>query len=146
MANLGAVEHQTGNFDKAQAYLEAAVRNNPRLDQSWMVLGMIYYEKEQYNLAISALTRSLHENPLSPKAHNYLGIVIKSIGWNNGAEAELQRAIELDPNYAGAHFNLAVMYLERKPPALELAGVHYDKAVTLGAKPDKVVEKMLGRE
>ena len=146
LANLGAVEHQTGNFDKAQTYLEAAVKYNPRLDQSWMVLGLIYYEKEQINLAISALTRALHENPLDPRAHNYLAIVIKSIGWTNGAELELQRAIELKPDYSSAQFNLALMYLDKKPPALELAARHYDEALKLGAKPDPIVEKRLGRE
>ena len=146
LANLGAVEYQTGNFDKAQTYLEAAVKYNPRLDQSWLVLGMIYYEKEQINLAISALTRALHENPLDPRAHTNLAIVIKSIGWTNGAELELQRAIEIKPDYAGAHFNLALMYLDRKPPALELAARHYDEALKLGAKPDPIVQKRLGRD
>ncbi len=121
LANLGAVEHQTGNFDKAQAYLEAAVHQNPRLAQSWMVLGLIYYEKEQVNLAI----------------------VLKSIGWTNGAESELLRAIELKPDYSGAHFNLSLMYLEKKPPALELARRHYETARSLGAEADPLVEERL---
>ena len=50
----------------------------------------------------------------------------------------------MDSNYAEAHFNLALMYLERKPPATELARRHYAKAKELGAAPDKLVEKQLG--
>ena len=45
--------------------------------------------------------------------------------------------------YADAHFNLALMYLDRKPPALELARRHYEKAVSLGAEKDEVVEEKL---
>jgi Tfp pilus assembly protein PilF len=72
-----------------------------------------------------------------------LAIVLKTQGWTDAAEAELQRAIELNPDYGIAHFNLALMYLERKPPALELTRRHYDKAVQLGLERDDIVERKL---
>jgi Tfp pilus assembly protein PilF len=68
---------------------------------------------------------------------------VKKLGWLDAAEAELQRALELNPDYTNAHFNLALMYLERKPPAIELAKRHYDKAIALGAEKDELVEKKL---
>ena len=45
--------------------------------------------------------------------------------------------------YAEAHFNLAVFYLQRTPPAVELARRHYQQALNLGAAPDPQVEKSL---
>lgn len=68
---------------------------------------------------------------------------MKDLGWSTGAELELQRAIDIDPKYGEAHFNLTLVYLDRKPPALELARRQYKKARDLGAPPDGLVEEML---
>ena len=64
-------------------------------------------------------------------------------GWYFGAEDEMRKAIELAPDYPEAHFNLAVFYLQRTPPAVELARRHYQKALDLGAAPDPQVAKSL---
>jgi Tfp pilus assembly protein PilF len=85
----------------------------------------------------------VHEDPLDARGHNYLAIATKSLGWTDAAEAELQRAIDLQPEYGLAHFNLALMYLDRKPPAIELAKRHYDKALSLGVEKDEIVERKL---
>lgn len=143
LANLGAVEHQSGNLKEAQKRLSAAVVINPSLQQTWMALGLVSNEKGDTYLALSALSRAVHEDPTDAKAHNYLAIVLKKLGWLDAAEAELQRAIELNPDYANAQFNLGLMYLERKPPALELAKRHYNKALALGAAKDDLVEEKL---
>jgi tetratricopeptide (TPR) repeat protein len=143
LANLGAVEQGAGRMNEAQDYLQRAVAINPSLLQSWIALGMVSYEKGDTYLALSALSRATHEDPTDAKAHNYLAVIVKKLGWLDAAEAELQRAIALKSDYANAHFNLALMYLERKPPALELAKRHYDKAVSLGAEKDEVVERSL---
>ena len=85
----------------------------------------------------------MHEDPLDARAHNYLAIVAKNLGWTDAAEAELRRAIDLNPDYGIAQFNLALMYLDRKPPAKELARRHYDKALALGVEKDEIVERRL---
>ena len=143
LANLGAVEQGAGRLKEAQEYLQRAVAANPALLQSWIALGMVSYEKGDTYLALSALSRAVHEDPTDAKAHNYLAVIVKKLGWLDAAEAELQRAIALNPDYANAHFNLALMHLERIPPALELAKRHYDKALSLGAERDEVVEEKL---
>ena len=68
---------------------------------------------------------------------------MKGLGWADAAEAELQKAIELKPGYGIAHFNMALMLLERRPPSIELARRHYDKALELGVAKDDVVERRL---
>ncbi|MCE9520631.1 MAG: tetratricopeptide repeat protein [Verrucomicrobia bacterium] len=143
LANIGAVEQQAGRLKEAKNYLLRAVKINPALQQSWLALGLVCHEMGDSYLAVSALSRAAYEDPLDPKAHNYLAVVARSLGWLDAAEAELQRAIELKPDYANAHFNLALMYLDRKPPSVELAKRHYNKAVTLGAEKDEVVEEKL---
>ena len=93
--------------------------------------------------AISCFARAIHEEPEDARAHNYLAIAAKGLGWTDAAEAELQRSIELKPDYGIAHFNMALMLLERRPPAIELARRHYQKALALGVVKDDVVERRL---
>jgi tetratricopeptide (TPR) repeat protein len=143
LANIGAVEQQAGRLQEAKNYLLRAVKINPALQQTWLALGLVCHEMGDAYLAVSAFARAAHEDPLDPRAHNYLAVVARGLGWLDAAEAELQRAIELKPDYANAHFNLALMYLDRKPPSVELARRHYNKAVALGAEKDEIVEEKL---
>jgi len=146
LSNLGKVQYQLGDYEAARKSLEKATLLKPELTDSWLTLGQVYLELKAPMMAVSATTRGVAENPADPRAHNALAIVLKRIGWTNGAEAELQKALDLDPESAEAHFNLAVMYLERKPPSLEMAGRHYRKARSLGASPDEVIEKQIRGE
>jgi tetratricopeptide (TPR) repeat protein len=145
-ANLGAVEQQAKNHEAAIACFEASTRFNGQLVQSWIALGLLYSEKGDRYKAISAFTRALHEDPLDAHAHNYLAVEAQGIGWGETALSELQRAIEIKPDYGFAHFNLATLYLDRKPPAIELAKRHYDKAIALGVAKDEVLERKLKGE
>ena len=54
-----------------------------------------------------------------------------------------RKAIEIDPQYGDAHFNLAVIYATQKPPAKELARRHYKLAQDLGIPKDPQLEKLL---
>ncbi len=143
-ANLGAVEQQAKNLDAAQACFEASTRFNPQLVQSWVALGLIQSAKGDRYRAVSSFARAIHEDPLDPRPHNYLAIEAQNLKWNDAAMAELQRAIELNPEYGIAHFNLATMYLDQKPPAKVLARKHYDKALKLGVEKDEIMEQRLG--
>jgi len=142
-ANLGAVYFQAGEFAKAEPELEKAVSLNPALNHTRVTLGMTYFMTERPYLAISVLSRAVHEDPDDARAHNYLAVALRQKGWVDGAEEELLKAVNLDPENADAHFNLALVYLERKVPAPELARRHYFLARDLGAAPDKVIEKQL---
>ncbi|MFK5924279.1 MAG: tetratricopeptide repeat protein [Verrucomicrobiota bacterium] len=143
LSNLGIVEYRLKDYKNAAIHLEASVKINPHISQNWLTLGLNYYYLKQFNLAISSLTRARHEDPKDPRTCLYLAVVIRDYGWGRAAETELMRAIALDPDYADAHFNLALLYLERTPPAIELARRHYFFAIDLGAQPDEEIEKRL---
>ncbi len=143
LANLGSVEYQLKDFDAAVEHLGKAVRQRPNLAQTWLTLGMVHYQRDEQLLALSAVSRAVAEKPDDPRSHNYLAAITKALGWLGASEAELQKALDLDPAYAEAHFNLALLYLERRPPATELANRHYLKAIELGSPRDSLVEKQL---
>jgi tetratricopeptide (TPR) repeat protein len=142
-ANLGAVEQQSGDEKRALECFEKSVQINPQLAQTWTALGLMLQKNGDTYRAISCFARAIHEEPEDARAHNYLAIAAKGLGWTDAAEAELQRAIELKPDYGIAHFNMALMLLERRPPAIELARRHYQKALALGVTKDDVVERRL---
>lgn len=142
-ANLGAVEQQAGEIKNAIECFEKSVKFNPQLGQSWTALGLLLQRQGDAYQAISCFARAIHEDPEDARAHNYLAITVKGLGWADAAEAELQKAIDLKPDYGIAHFNMALMLLERRPPAIELARRHYEKALALGVAKDDVVERRL---
>lgn len=142
-ANLGAVEQQAGQAGAAIECFEKSVRFNPTLVTSWNALGLLHAEKGDSYLAISMFTRAVHEDPTDARAHNYLAITMRNLGWNTAAESELLRAIQLNPRYGIAHFNLALLYVDQKPPSIELAKRHYQTALSLGVEKDDILERRL---
>ncbi len=143
LVNLGVVEFSTGNTDKAEELLKKAVSIRLENPAAWLTLGIIYMDREEFDAALAALSQAVLQDPRNPRARNYLGVVIGRKGWIDGAQSELRRSVELDPSYSDAHYNLAVFYLEEKPPAVELARRHYYRAVELGAEKDAAIEKVL---
>ncbi len=143
LANLGIVEYRLKDYKNAIKHLEGSVKFSPHISQNWLTLGLSYYYQRQFNLSISALTRAKHEDPKDPRTCLYLAVVIRDYGWGQAAETELMRAIALDPDYADAHFNLALLYLERTPAPIEMARRHYFTAIDLGAPRDEEIEKRL---
>lgn len=143
LVNLAMVESADGKPDEAEKLLKRAVQIKLDAAAAWLTLGTLYMDQDKLDAALAALSQAVLYDPNNARAHNYLGVVIGRKGWIDGAQSELRRAVELDGNYSDAHYNLAVFYLERKPPAVELARRHYYRALELGAEKDPEIEKTL---
>lgn len=142
-ANLGVAEYQLGNMLAASGNVQQSLDINPTIAVNWQTLGLIQYDRGELNLAISSLTRAIHESPQNALSRLYLAAVVRDYGWKEAAITELQRAVELDPKLADAHYNLAITYLELRPPRVELAKRHYYAAVDLGAETSPEIETFL---
>ena len=143
LVNLGALEYRLENFDSAEMHLNRAVRINPDASVAWVTLGVLYLGREKLDDALAALSRALVLNPRDWRVHNYLGVTIGRKGWLYGAEQELRKAIELNPQAAEPNFNLALIYMQRQPPVIELARRHYREALRLGAPPDPLLARQI---
>jgi Flp pilus assembly protein TadD/uncharacterized coiled-coil DUF342 family protein len=143
LSNLGVVRYEQGRFREAEEALSRATKLEPGDAFSHSVLGIVYYMTQRYDEAISTLTRAATLDPNDARTRNYLGIACSQKGWLAVAEQELRKALDLDANYADAHFNLAVIYITQKPPAKEMARRHYDQARSLGMERDAELEKLL---
>jgi Flp pilus assembly protein TadD len=144
LINLALVEQRGRHFDDAERYIRQLLRDDPRNGTAWLILGMGAYEQNQLEGAMAHLAQAVLYAPADARAHHYLGVTLGRRGWYSAGEEELRRAVELDPKFADAHYNLAALYLEREPPAIELARRHYQKALELGATPDERLAKRIG--
>lgn len=145
LVNLGTTEYRLGNNDEAERLLRRSLQIKADNPTAWLNLGMVYLGRDEPMRALAAVAQAVVHSPNDPVARNYLGVAAGRNRWFDAAESELRRAIELRPDYADAHFNLAVFCLERTPPATELAKRHYREALRLGAAPDPLIEKALAK-
>ena len=90
-----------------------------------------------------ALSRAAQLDPKSAEIQSRLGIVLSQKGLRAPAEAAFRKALQLQPGYAPAHLNLAVLYASQQPPLGELAQWHYQKAVKAGSPKNPELEKLI---
>ena len=80
-------------------------------------LGTHFNELKQYQDSLGHLHEALRINPLSDKAHNGLAIAYISLAYQqhrpdfiDKALEHGRQAIELDPSFAAAHYNLGLVF------------------------------------
>ena len=143
LVNLGWIAQREKAWDEAEAYLRRAQRLAPENASVWLALGISVLEKGSLEHALGAFAQVVAFEPNNARGHRLLAMTLARKGWYAAAEEELRRALEIEPEDGGAHFNLAVLYLQRHPSAVELARRHYFLAVDRGVAPDAAVEEIL---
>jgi Flp pilus assembly protein TadD len=143
LANLAAIQIERNHLAAAETNITQAVALNPDDAYSLTVLGNLRFRQGKYDEALDALSRAAKLDPKNAEIQNYLGLTFSEKGMRGPAETALRKAIQLDPGYASAHNNLAVVYITARPPAVELARWHYQKALAAGHPRNMDLEKML---
>jgi len=144
LGNLAAIEMEQGKLDEAEKHLTAAVAQNPDDAYNLSMLGYLKYRQEKYDDALNVLSRAAKLDPQNPEIQNYLGVTLSHKGLRVQAETALRKAVQIAPNYAAAHNNLAVIYINQTPPLVQLARWHYQKALAAGQPHNPELEKVLG--
>jgi tetratricopeptide (TPR) repeat protein len=143
LANLATIQLEMGHFEDAEKNLRTALSVAPDDAFSLSILGNMKFRQGKYDEALDALSRAAKADSKNPEIQNFLGLTLSEKGMRNAAETAFRKAIMLNPNYGGAQNNLAVFYLTQKPPSVELARWHYDKAIAAGFPRNPEMEKML---
>jgi tetratricopeptide (TPR) repeat protein len=93
-------------------------------------------------LGLSSLRMAAEIEPQNPLYHNAVGAVLLNVGRYPDAQAEFQKAVELDPTYADAFHNLGSAYAEQGK--WEDAIVAYRKALaqTIYASPENTYNNL----
>jgi tetratricopeptide (TPR) repeat protein len=98
-------------FHAAIPSLRTVTRERPDMVQGWVALAQCLQTTKQYSLAIEPFEKALELNP-DPKLAFHLGSVAKDAKQNDKAIAAYQMALELDPTYVKARYNLSLTYMD----------------------------------
>ena len=117
-------------MDGCLAYNREAVKVRPGFSEGYGNIGFVELQRGNIDEAITALERATHFNfryvqAFATLANAYLmkGMIDKCIETN-------LKVLKLEPDFAIAHNNLAIAYLENGDTAQAIA--HCDKAIELG--------------
>lgn len=110
-SNLAGVAASEDKLDEAVQLYEKALEKDPAHFNSLSNLVTIYAKQNKADQAVSRLDQAINAQQDKAPLH-YLKA--QALGFQKnaqGAEAELRRALELDPNYLAAYFALGSLYV-----------------------------------
>jgi len=145
LANLAATQMEQGRDAEAEVNLRKALVSSPIDPFTLATMGILQFRQEQYDEALDYLGLAAKYDPNNAVVQNYLGMTLSEKGMRGPAETALRRAIQLNSNFADAHFNLALVYILQDPPMRELARWHYQKSLGLGHERSPELEQLLDK-
>ena len=129
-------------LDDAKDLLNRFQQEKPGLAGSYANLGLIYYKQEKLDASEQQLKKALELNPQQAQALNLMGQIEFSRGRAAESEGFYKRALEVDQDYAIAHYNIALLYdifFQDIPRAIE----HYRKYLDLTGNQDEITRNWL---
>jgi tetratricopeptide (TPR) repeat protein len=122
---LGRLDYDGHEYNSAIRHLQHAIELDPRMARAYDNLGLCYYYQNENELAVTNYKKAIALNRVGghPSAWPYLNLAIAQQFLNELPEAEqnLHEAIDIDPRFAKAHFQLGSVLEDqnRLPSALE---------------------------
>ncbi len=139
LGNQRLAKRTVRDLENAAEYFKQATQHDPSYALAWVGLANAYTLRAQYGGLPMALIRMEAGEALEKAfsldddlaaAHAARGLLLMQLDDNDAAQADFQRAIELEPNYAPAyHWNAEVLKTDRGRP--DLAVKYFDKALAL---------------
>lgn len=142
LADLASIQSDLDQVRDADKNIQAALAINPNDDYVLFILGVVKYKEKKMDESLEAFSRAAQVNPQSPQIQDYIGVLLSVKGVRGPAEAAFRKAIQIKPDFADAHAHLALAYITQKPPLVELARWHYQKALDAGHPRDLDMEKL----
>jgi tetratricopeptide (TPR) repeat protein len=102
-----------GNLPQARTDYENCLRLNPRFLKAHFNLAHVYFEQQEFDLALRQYERVLEISPGNAVAHFNLGRILERKQDLTQAATHYQQAIEADPTMSGAHNGLGVVFARR---------------------------------
>jgi len=127
--NLGYVYYNLNEFDKAQYYLEQALRLSPSSFKAHINLGLVYAKQKRYEKATEQFLIASKLRPNDANAFINLANIAIDRGEPDKAISLLGNAIRLDSDSPIAHANIAFVYFNQDE--LQKAKEHFKKAIEL---------------
>ena len=118
---LADKENQARNYEQALVYCRKGLLGNPDNLDSYLNMGIVYYETGRIELGELVCQSALKLNQEAAPMRNLLGLIYLRQNEVRKASKEFERAVKADPDYMDARKNLASLVLNYKD---------FDSAVT----------------
>ena len=106
---LSAIAYQTGDDKTAFEHLQRVIVVDPECAQTYNLLGLVLARRNQLSEAEATLRKALLYGRNAQIVNN-LGTVLQEQGVTGKALECYQEALQLDPGYATAHYNMGNAY------------------------------------
>lgn len=130
--NLGELLRRSGQLEAAIAAHKAAIRIEPHSHENHFLLGLVYNDSRQFELAVHYYHIALSYDYTYGIAWNNLGASLEKLGDKHTAKIAYTTAIAINPKHAEAQNNLGVIYSEEG--RIDEARIHFIAAIE--AKPE----------
>lgn len=101
---------RAGETATGVAELEKAQKQDPKIPNTWFMLGIVFKKDAQYEAAVKQFEEMVKLVPDEPVSHYNLGVLYKLTAKPDAALTEFETAERLNPNLAGPHFQLNNAY------------------------------------
>lgn len=112
LALLGDIYAHLGDTEKSIGIFQDTIARNPDNDQYYLSLTLAQLRSGELNGAETTLKKGAERIPASGKIQWGLGLVSALEGKTSEAGQELERAVDLLPEWAGSYSTLGVFYYE----------------------------------
>jgi DNA-binding SARP family transcriptional activator/Tfp pilus assembly protein PilF len=119
---------------------ERALQLDPTFARAWAGLSFTHFQnvfldltpdrRQQIALAVRAARRSVDADDRDPAAHWAMGRGLWLDGESSGAFAELERSVELSPNFALGHYTLGFFHCQVGDPRAAIAAVQHSRRLS----------------
>jgi len=100
------------NLRMFAGYSEFRLQRNPKDAHAHTELGFTQWSQGRLAEAMASLQAATNEDATYDQPHYYMGVIFRTKHDLRSARAELEKAIELNPDNARAHGNLAFVFIE----------------------------------
>lgn len=108
LLSVAMKHHQANHLVHASAIYKLVLHEQPDNAIAMQYLGVISYQNEDHEEAVSLIKRAIGILPVIPDFHNNLGLVFHAMGELGRAVECYRQAIDLNANYAEAWSNLGL--------------------------------------
>ena len=111
---LADKENQARNYEQALVYCRKGLLGNPDNLDSYLNMGIVYYETDRLELGELVCQSAFKLNKETASMRNLLGLIYLKQNEVRKASKEFERAVKADPDYMDARKNLASLVLNYK--------------------------------
>jgi tetratricopeptide (TPR) repeat protein len=119
---------------------ERALQLDPTFARAWAGLSFTHFQnvfldltphrRQEVELALRAARRSVDADDRDPAAHWAMGRALWLGGESSGSFAELERSVELSPNFALGHYTLGFFHCQIGDPRAAITATDYARRLS----------------